>query len=182
MKPNILYKTTFILLCSLIPAMQSYRQSDKKEIPTEQQIEFQKERDRAGLRLETMLNNRDFEQALLYVDSLHREYPDDPQLYFTEGWAYDMLGDSLRARAAYTKSMGIYDSLIAAKPDCSDMINRALIVQILYGMEAYTRALDEIQSTISSPKDSLTIEQIWREFIFNKEELSFAELSNDTIK
>lgn len=179
---NVLYKTTFILLCSLIPAMQSCRQSDKKEILTEQQIEFRKKRDRAGLRLGTMLNNRDFEQALRYVDSLHREYPDDPQLYFTEGWAYDMLGDNLRARAAYTKSMGIYDSLIAAKPDCSDMINKALIVQILYGMEAYTRALDEIQSTISSPNDSLTIEQIWREFIFNKEELSFAELSNDTIK
>ncbi|MDE6000672.1 MAG: hypothetical protein K2H04_11480, partial [Bacteroidaceae bacterium] len=80
------------------------------------------------------------------------------------------------------KSIGIYDSIIVAKSDFSDMINRALIVQILYGMEAYTQALDEIQSTISSPKDSLAIEQIWREFIFNKEELSFAELSNDTIE
>ncbi|MDE5550816.1 MAG: hypothetical protein K2I99_05625, partial [Bacteroidaceae bacterium] len=87
MKSNILYKTTFILLCSLIPAMQSCRQSDKKEILTEQQIEFRKERDQAGLRLGAMLNNRDFEQALRYVDSLHREYPDDPQFYFIEGWA-----------------------------------------------------------------------------------------------
>lgn len=178
--PNTLYKTTFILLCSLIPALQSCRQSAKKGIPTEQQIELRKERDRAGLRLGAMLNNRDLEQALRYVDSLHREYPDDPQFYFIEGWVHDMLGDSLRARAAYTKSMDIYDSLIATKSDFSDMINRALIVQVLYGMEAYNQALDEIQSTISSPKDSLTIEQIWREFIFNKEELSFSELSNET--
>ena len=109
MKSNILYKTTFILLCSVIPATQSCKQSDKKEILTEQQIEFRKERDQAGLRLGAMLNNRDFEQALRYVDSLHREYPDDPQFYFIEGWAYDMLGASLRALGAYTKSIEIFE-------------------------------------------------------------------------
>ena len=88
------------------------------------------------------------------MDSLNRVFPNDPQFYFTEGWVYDMQGDSLRARAAYTKSISIYDSLIADNPNFDDMINRAVIVQILYGMEAYNQALDEMQSTFTTAKDS----------------------------
>lgn len=84
-----------------------------------------------------------------------------------------MQNDSLQARDAFTKSMVIYDSLIAAKPNFNDMINRAVIVQRLYGMEAYNHALDEIQSTISDPKDSLVIEQLWRNQVWNFKEISF---------
>ena len=82
-----------------------------------------------------------------------------------------MQGDSLRARAAYTKSISIYDSLIADKPNFDDMINRAVIVQILYGMEAYNQALDEMQSTFTTAKDSSNI-KMWKEIgAIKKEEL-----------
>lgn len=82
-----------------------------------------------------------------------------------------MQGDSLRARAAYTKSISIYDSLIADKPNFDDMINRAVIVQILYGMQAYNQALDEIQSTFTTAKDSSNI-KMWKEIgAIKKEEL-----------
>ena len=112
--------------------------------------------------MQEILEERNFERALLYVDSLNRAYPNDPQLYFTEGWVYDMLGDSLRARASYTKSISIYDSLIAYKPSFDDMINRAVIVQFLYGMEAYSQAQDEILSTFTTAKDSSNI-KMWKE-------------------
>ena len=82
-----------------------------------------------------------------------------------------MQGDSLRARAAYTKSISIYDSLIADNPNFDDMINRAVIVQILYGMEAYNQALDEMQSTFTTAKDSSNI-KMWKEIgAIKKEEL-----------
>lgn len=45
-----------------------------------------------------MLNDRDFDRAHQFIDSLHIEYPRDPQFYFGEGWVYDMQGDSIKAR------------------------------------------------------------------------------------
>lgn len=172
------YRISFILLCFLIPAMQSCKQNAKKEISAERLMEIHK-RDSVKLSLTPMLNNRDFEHVLPSIDSLIAEYPDDPQLYFVEGWVYDMQGDSLLARTAYTKSCSIYDSLIAANPNISDMVNRAFIVQILSGMDAYNRALDDMLSFVSSSRDSLWINEM-RETVFKKEELSFGELSNDT--
>ena len=160
-----------ILLCSQVSAMQSCKQSTQKEILTERQIELRNERNLAGIRLKEILEERNFERALLYVDSLNRVFPNDPQFYFTEGWVYDMQGDSLRARSAYTKSISIYDSLIADKPNFDDMINRAVVVQILYGMEAYNQALDEIQSTFTTAKDSSYI-KMWKEIgAIKKEEM-----------
>ena len=93
--------------------------------------------------------------------------------FFCEGCAYNLLGDSLCARKAYTKSLQIYDSLIAKKSSQSDMINRATIIQILYGMEAYNKALEEIQSNY--PKDSITLRN-WRNFRFKAAEIHFGEL------
>lgn len=172
------YRISFILLCFLIPAMQSCKQNAKKEISAERLMEIHK-RDSVKLSLTPMLNNRDFEHVLPSIDSLIAEYPDDPQLYFVEGWVYDMQGDSILARTAYTKSCSIYDSLIAANPNISDMVNRAYIVQILYGMDAYNRALDDMLSFVGSSRDSLWINDM-RETVFKKEELSFCGLSNDT--
>ena len=119
-----------------------------------------------------MLNDRDFDRAHQFIDSLHIEYPRAPQFYFGEGWVYDMQGDSIKARIAYTKSIAIYDSLIAVKPNFDDMFNRAFIIQILYGIDAYNQELDKMQSTLKSSKDSMVIEHI-RGWVFKKEEISF---------
>ena len=168
------------LLCLLIPVTQSCRQSEEKKVLTEQEIKRKQERNMSALRLGTLLNARELDRALHYLDTLNRLYPNDPQFYFCEGWAYEMQGDSVRARRAYIRSIEIYDSLIAITPNLGDMINRACIVQTLYGVDAYNRALDEILHTLSNPKDSQAVE-FWRGYVNNNKELSFSELS-DTIQ
>lgn len=165
---NVL-KYTIIVVCLLALSMQSCEMQSQKE---SQYIDQQK-RDSIGLRLGTMLEERNFECALTYLDSLHIVFPNDPQFYFVEGWIHDMQGDSLSARAAYTNSLEIYDSFIKEAPDFSNMINRAMIVQILYGKEAYGKALDEMRSIFTSPQDTLEIEQLWRNYEFKKEDMSF---------
>jgi tetratricopeptide (TPR) repeat protein len=178
---KILYKITLLAICSLTLALQSCQQSKEKKVPTEEELQREKERSQAGLRLGKMLNDRDFEQAHPYLDSLHKEYPNDPQFYFCEGWAYEMQGDSLRSRAAYTRSMEIYDSLIVANGDITDMENRAYIVQILYGMDAFNRALDEIESAFSNSEPPVKYPQIYREDVFNTKELRFSEAMVDSL-
>lgn len=170
---KLLYIIPFLLLCSLVFSMQSCKQRTEKEKATAQILKIQQERKQATHLLGAMLNDRDFERALPYIDSLHREFPNDPQLYFAQGWVYYMQDDSLRARASFIKSMNIYDSLIAVNSVFGDMVNRAFIVQILYGMEAYNQALNKIQSIISNPKDSMEIEQIWRGAVINMKEIDF---------
>lgn len=163
-------KFNVIVICFLALSMQSCEKQNQKE----SQHIAKHERDSIGLCLGSMLEERNFERALPYIDSLHTVYPDDPQFYFVEGWIHDMQGDSLCARAAYTKSLEIYDSLTEDAPNFSDMINRAVIVQILYGKDAYGKALDEMRSIFTSPQDTLEIEQLWRSYVFKKEDMSFA--------
>ena len=119
-----------------------------------------------------MLNDRDFEQALQRIDSIHRKIPHDPQSYFCEGWVYDMQGDSLMARLAYTRSMEIYDSLIIVSKNIDDilghMINRAWIIQFLYDMDAYNKAIDEIVSATPDSVFLLQIEQMCKGLLFKK--------------
>lgn len=174
---NITHKITFTLLCSLSSLILSCKQSARDEILTEQQIELKRKRLIAGERLQEMLHDKDYEQVLQYLDTLYLDYPRDPQLFFVEGWAYDMLGDSLLAHTAYAKSVDVYDSLIAAKSDVGDMINRAVVLQLLYGKEAYSQALDEILQSNCSYEDSLFIEGMgeikgMRECVY-KDELNF---------
>lgn len=167
----------FLLLCLLTPALQSCRQGEEKKVLTEQEIKRKQERYMSALRLGTLLNARELDRALHYLDTLNRLYPNDPQFCFCEGWAYEMQGDSIRARRAYTRAVEVYDSLIAINPNFSDMINRACIVQTLYGVNAYNQALDEMLHTLSDPEDLQAVES-WRGYVNNNEELSFSELSD----
>lgn len=129
------------------------------------------ERFQAGMRLDSLLCKRDLENALLFIDTLHTRYPRDPQFYFGEGWIYQMKNDSVKARSCFTKAVAIYDSLIAVKKDFGDQINRALIIQILYGKKAYDKSLDEILRTAKNTHDSLVIEEIYRNLIYKKEDM-----------
>ena len=174
MKIKLFHKTIFMLLLfSLFPTTRICCQDTKKKGFNAIQVALKRKRNIEGYRLGEMLNARNFDQALEYVDFLHVEYPNDPQFYFAEGWAYGMLGDSVRKYKAYTKSYEIYDSLFAQKPNFGDLINKAGIVQILYGMKAYDKALDEMLPSLKSPQDSLAIEQSWRKMVVEERELSF---------
>ena len=155
------------------------KEAEKKS--EEQQTMSLSERDLAGVHLGNMLNDRDFERALQYIDSVNVAYPNDPQFYFVKGWVYDMMEDSLNARVAYSKSIDIYDSLIAAKPNEGDMINRAMIVQILYGKDAYIQALDEMESVLADKVDKGWIRSM-KEVVFDKNKLSFAKFYDESEK
>lgn len=161
-----------IMLCAPALTLQSCRQKEEKKELTEQEKERLRLRKAAGERLGEMLNARELDHALLYIDTLNRQFPNDPQFSFGEGWVHEMRGDSVRARRAYTRSLEIYDSLIAVRHDVGDMVNRAFLVQILYGMEAYDRALDEILPYCSDERDSMGIEYS-KGIEFKTGELSF---------
>ena len=66
------------------------------------------------------------------------------------------------ARLAYTRSVEIYDSLIIVSKNIDDilghMINRAWIIQFLYDMDAYNKAIDEIVSATPDSVFPLQIE------------------------
>lgn len=165
-----------LLLLFLIPVMFSCKQNsgdkqnpEKREL-SEQEKEAMIERSIEEGSLTEKLKNKNFEQALSNIASLHLKYPHDPQLYFYEGWVYDMKEDSIKSHIAFSKALNIYDSLIVAKTNFVNEINRAVIVQILYGQEAYTKALDKIQAKYNTYNDSLEIEMVWRKFVYNPNE------------
>ena len=79
---NLLHIITFIVLCTIVPLLQSCKQTETKEELAARQLEARQIRDIAGARLGGMLNKREFRRAFSYIDSLHRMYPNDPQLFF----------------------------------------------------------------------------------------------------
>ena len=157
-----------ICLALFVTAIHGCKPSNES-FPSEKEVK--QKRLEAGTRLNSLLCNRDLENALLFIDTLHTQYPRDPQFYFCEGWIYQMKNDSIKALSCFTKAEAIYDSLIAVKKDFGDQLNRALIIQILYGKEAYHKNLDEILRTAKNAHDSAEIEEIWRKVIYKKEDL-----------
>lgn len=160
--PGAIRRMALVLLLLLtVPSMQSCSRCGEGRSQAERQAEAERLRD--GMRLDSLLRERDFAQALPYLDSLHDAYPRDPQFWFGEGWVHYMQDDSLRARTAFAQAVEIYDSLIAAAPNSGDMFNRAMIVRYLYGREEYVRALDGILSVATCPADTLWVEMLKQE-------------------
>lgn len=54
-------------------------------------------------------------------------------------------------------------------------------MQILYGMDAFNRALDEIESTFCNLGHPIKYPQIYMENVFNTEKLKFSETMVDTV-
>lgn len=131
-------------------------------------LDEQRERHCKAMRLDSLLCNRAFGEALLFLDSLHQQYPQDPQFYFGEGWVYDMQDDSTNAHAAFRKARALYDSLILKNDDLGDKINRAFITQILEGKEAYDLELNQLAKSVKDDKDSLYVES-FHNYIYEKE-------------
>lgn len=116
----------FILGLSCNHAGKTDAESETKEMSLEQR----RERHLKAMRLDSLLCNRAFGEALLFLDSLHQQYPQDPQFYFCEGWVYDMQDDSTSAHAAFRKARALYDSLILKNDDLGDKINRAFLTHM----------------------------------------------------
>lgn len=151
-------KAGIALLLLLAPAMLACTRSGERHTQEDEQLELLKRRFDAGRRLEDMLIARNLEQALKYLDTLHAEFPRDPQFCFAEGWALLMQGDSAAALCPFAKAVQVYDSLIAAAPNSGDIFNRALIVGHMYGHDEYARALDMILTADSTAEDTAWVE------------------------
>ena len=121
-----------------------------------------------GLRLMSMLSEQDFENALSLLDTLHARYPDDPQFHFAEGWIYDMEDDSIKSRRCFEKALMLYDSLVIQDDGVDGKINRAFIIQILYGEDAYNEEITKIAQSARTPEDSANIEN-WRGVLYDKD-------------
>ena len=61
-------------------------------------------------------------------------------------------------RKAFEKAVEIYDLRIATKHDWGDKVNRAAVIQSLYGKVAFNQALDEAISHASSKQEAESIE------------------------
>lgn len=127
-----------------------------------EELKKRKERLYDGERMEALLHKRELSKALRLVDTLHHKYPNDPQFYFVEGWAYYMNGDSVNARQCYQKSLCIYDSLLAEREDMGDRCNRAYLVYLLYGKSAFYKAVDEMASLAKTHSDSMAV-NFWKQ-------------------
>ena len=154
-----------IILCSSCNCFTNrHNAEDKKQ---EENVDKLHERHCKAMRLDVLLCNRAFGEALLFLDTLHLQYPQDPQFYFAEGWVYDMEDDSTSAHAAFRKARVLYDSLILKNEDLGD---RAFITQILEGKEAYDIELNQLAKSIGEKKDSLYVES-FHNMIYEKENL-----------
>lgn len=149
---KIAIKTVIFLVCTLIVTLLLCK------VRADWQQELKEKRFQAGERAEAMMHNRDFTHLYPYLDTMHKEYPHDPLFYVAEGMARDFQGDKNRARKAYEKAIEIYNFRIATKHEWGDKVNRAAIIQSLYGKAAFNQALDEAISQASSKQEAENIE------------------------
>lgn len=165
-------KLNFVLLMSLL-VLSLFSCKETKDMQSANKQELLKEWSHLG----GLLNKRECEAALAYIDTMYVKSPKDPLLHFAEGWAHDMQHDTLKARVAYSQALRIYDSIIKKDPNMFNLVNRAFIIQALHGKNAYNKALDEILAIRHNHKDSLEVEQYWRKADYDsiKSQLHFAQ-------
>lgn len=121
----------------------------------------------AGIQLDSMLREKDFDHALSFLDTLYVLYPDEPLFYFSEGWVYDIQNDSIRSRACFEKAWNLCDSMVKETNDLGDKLNHAIITQILYGKVAYDQELKNIAQSVDNSEDSAIIMK-FQNFVYNK--------------
>ncbi len=135
----------------------------RNDIESSQRLQY-------GHQLEMLLYYRDLKKALVLTELLQSLYPNDAEFCFAEGWIHDMNKDSTAANHAFHKAEVLYDSLIKCNNKFSDKLNRAFIIQRLYGIESYNNDLDGILKSVHSANDSNIVEN-YRLFHYKPEDL-----------
>jgi tetratricopeptide (TPR) repeat protein len=64
-----------------------------------------------GVRLTNLMCSGNYDKALVLLDTLLEIDPYAPNYYFCQGWCYDMLGDSLKAKKSYLQAKELYNNL-----------------------------------------------------------------------
>lgn len=113
--------------------------------------------------LHNLLEEKNFEEALVLIDSTLKVFPDKPEMYFAKGWVCDQIGDSVGKNDSFKKARFLYEKRIAESHKWEDEVNRVCIAQILFGMDAYRKEVDSLkrirhQDYIQHPSDSVILE------------------------
>lgn len=127
----------------------------------------QAERDAKARQLTILIKEGKFGDGMNLLDTLHREYPNDAQFYFIEGWLLDYLGNRQRAERSFEISLSKYDSLTTVRKDFRTSLNRAFLIYALRGDSAYQKELDTMSVTYVSDMDSATID-MFRKIRYDK--------------
>ena len=98
------------------------------------------------------LSLRDFETAKRYIDTLRANGRDNEIFYLEEGWMYDMLNEKEKAKECFLKSLKLQESKIdtmkKSLPRDVELVQRAMLIQALYGNEAHERSLDSLRGKL----------------------------------
>ncbi len=81
-----------------------------------------------GERLTALIKEDKYQEGLKLLDTMRVKYPHDAQAPFIQGWILDHLGESEQAKASFTRSLEVYDSLCAEKFDFGNEVNRAFVI------------------------------------------------------
>ncbi len=123
-----------------------------------------------GERLTALIKEDKYQEGLKLLDTMRVKYPHDAQAPFIQGWILDHLGESEQAKASFTRSLEVYDSLCAEKFDFGNEVNRAFVIQALKGDEAFQKQLDKLLPTCQNNADTLTVD-MYRNLKYDKHSL-----------
>ncbi len=128
------------------------------------------ERHMDGMRLTALIKEDKYQEGLKLIDTMRVKYPQDAQVPFIEGWMLDHLGESEQAKASFSKSLEIYDSLCAEKYDFGNEVNRAYVILALKGDEAFQEKMDFLLSKSKNNADSALV-NMYRQIKYDKDAL-----------
>lgn len=129
--------------------------------------------------LNVSLINRDFSTALLYIDTLQKYYPEYHTLYFSKGWVYSMENKPKEAKKNFLKALEIIDKDLKRTKEKEKRdglwMNRAFMMEVLYGRETYMKTLDSMKSVLS---DTMCLELLKNEK-YEKENMFYGKAYQD---
>lgn len=169
-------KLVYVIIVSIVLtgvfAMAMYKIEEEKRL---KQIDTER-----GFILLSSLSSRDFETAKKYFDTLRANGRDNEIFYLEEGWMYDMLNEKEKSKRCFLKSLKLQEEKIdtmkkGVRRDV-ELVQRAMLIQALYGNEAHERSLDSLRDKLC---DSTFLEWGRKGLTYNKENMFKGQIYKD---
>ena len=106
-----------------------------------------------GVRLTNLMCSGNYDKALVLLDTLLEIDPYAPNYYFCQGWCYDMLGDSLKAKKSYLQAKELYNKYNVLYDASSVAFSKAYVTLCLEGEDAFFCTLDSLCDDLSKHID-----------------------------
>ncbi|MCR5316529.1 MAG: hypothetical protein K6E52_11600 [Bacteroidaceae bacterium] len=107
----------------------------------------------AMVRLSNLCVLGNYEEALALIDTLQESTLYAPNYLFCQGWCYDMLGDSLKAKECYLQAKDLYNKYNVYYDASSVTFSKAYVILCLEGRDAFFYALDSLCDDLSRQVD-----------------------------